>query len=179
MDTIEVSTVVYRPKSDVYEFLVDFPRYAVLSEHLRDVRQDGDGSAGTSYRLHFAWWKLSYTAHSMVTDLDPPERIDWELTKDLDARGSWVLESGRPPEDRDDATRIRFVVHYDPHSAGKGTIDLPRFVSLGWVIEKVKPLVRREAERIVERLVAELEGESRAVELDIHTTPDGSAPGSP
>lgn len=179
MDTIEVSTVVYRPKVDVYEFLVDFPGYAVLSEHLRDVRQDGDGSAGTNYRLHFAWWRLSYTAHSVVTDLDPPERIDWELTKGLDAHGSWVLESEDPPEDRDAATRIRFVVHYDPHSAGKGTIDLPRFVSLNWVIEKAKPIIRKEAERIVEQLVAELEGKSRAVELDIHTSPDHQASGSP
>ncbi|QSG06626.1 type II toxin-antitoxin system RatA family toxin [Halapricum desulfuricans] len=169
MDTIEVSTVVYRPKADVYEFLVDFPRYASLSKYLRDVRQDGDGSAGTRYRLHFAWWKLSYTAHSTVTGLDSPERIDWRLTKDLDARGSWVLESERPPEGRDTATRVQFLVHYDPHSAGKGTIDLPRFVSLNWVIEKARPLVRKEAERIVERLVTELEGESRPVELDIQT----------
>lgn len=169
MDTIEVSTVVYRPKADVYEFLVDFPRYAVLSEYLREVQQDGDGSAGTNYRLHFAWWKLSYTVHSEVTDLDSPERIDWELTRGLDARGSWVLESEAPPADRDVATRIRFLVRYDPHSASTERIDLPRFVSLNWVIAKARPLVRREAERIVERLVTELEGESRPVELEIHT----------
>ncbi|QSG09134.1 type II toxin-antitoxin system RatA family toxin [Halapricum desulfuricans] len=178
MDTIEVSTVVYRSKADVYGFLVDFPRYASLSKYLRDVRQDGDGSAGTNYRLRFAWWKLSYTAHSTVTGLDPPDRIDWRLTKDLDARGAWVLESARPPDDRDAATRIRFLAHYDPHSAGKGTIDLPRFVSLNWVIEKARPLVRKEAERIVERLVTELEGESRQAELEIRTGTDhqGSGP---
>ncbi len=169
MDTIEVSTVIYRPKADVYEFLVDFPRYAELSEYLRTVYQHGDGSTGTNYRLEFAWWKLTYTAHSTVTDLSPPERIDWQLTKDVEARGSWVLESESPTDEHDAATRVRFVVHYDPQSVSAGAIDLPRFVSVSWIIERVKPLIRNEAERIVKRLVTEIEGNSRPVDLEIHT----------
>lgn len=169
VDTIEVSTVVYRPKADVYDFLVDFPRYAELSEHLRTVLQNGDGSPGTTYRLEFAWWKLTYTAHSTVTDLMPPDRIDWRLTKDIDARGSWILESELPTEEHDAATRVRFVVHYDPQSVSAGAIDLPRFVSVSWVIERVKPLIRNEAERIVKRLVTEIEGKPRPVDLEIHT----------
>jgi len=168
VDTIEVSTVIYRSKADVYEFLVDFPRYAELSEHLRTVYQDGDGSTGTSYRLEFAWWKLTYTAHSAVTDLIPSERIDWQLTKDVDACGSWILESESAPEEHDAATRVRFVVHYDPQSVSSGVIDLPRFVSVSWVIERVKPLIRNEAERILKRLVKAIEGKPRPVELEIH-----------
>jgi len=181
VDTIEVSTVIYRPKADVYEFLVDFPRYAELSEHLRTVHRNGDGSPGTTYRLEFAWWKLTYTARSTVTDLTPPDRIDWRLTKDIDARGSWILEPESSSGERDAATRIRFIVHYDPQSAGAGAIDLPRFVSLGWVIERVKPLIRDEAERIVERLVTEIEGDSRPVDLEIHTErgETGQTSGSP
>lgn len=172
MDTIEVSTVVFCPKEDVYVFLVDFPRYATLSDHLREVRQDGDGSPGTNYYLEFAWWKLSYTAHSTVTDVEPPDRIDWKLTKDLDAHGSWLLETEEPPGGEDAATRVRLVVHFDPNSATSGALDLPRFVSMSWVLGKVIPLVQGEAERVVRRLVSDLEGQSRPVDLDIHTTPD-------
>jgi len=171
VDTIEVSTVVYCPKTEVYEFLLDFPRYTRLSNHLRDVQQAGDGSPGTEYTLTFAWWKLSYTAHSKVTDVDPPTRIDWRLTKDLDAAGCWLLEDVQD-SDHEDATRVRLVVDFDPHSAESGALDLPRFVSLSWVIEKVTPLVQDEAERVVRRLVTDLEGEPRSVELEIHATPD-------
>ncbi len=31
--------------------------------------EDGDGASGTRYALHFSWWKLTYTAHSEVTDV--------------------------------------------------------------------------------------------------------------
>ena len=108
MDRVEVSTVVYCSKAEVYEFLLDFPRYTRLSKHLREVTQDGDGSPGTEYDLTFAWWKLSYTAHSRVTDVDPPDRIDWELTQDLDAHGSWLLEDDPDADGHTDA-------HADPH----------------------------------------------------------------
>lgn len=171
VDRLEVSTVVYCSKAEVYEFLLDFPRYTRLSKHLREVSQDGDGSPGTEYDLTFAWWKLTYTAHSRVTDVDPPDRIDWELTKDLDAQGCWLLED-EPDTDREAATRVRLLVEFDPHSAKSDAIDLPRFVSLSWVIDKVRPLIQGEAERVVRRLVADLEGESRPVDLVIHTTPD-------
>lgn len=173
MDRIEVSTVVYLPPEPIYDFLVDFPRYATLSEHLRDVRQLGDGSPGTQYHLSFAWWKLSYTAHSEVTGVEPPDRIDWKLTKDLDAHGSWLIEPLEDvPEEHDTASRVRLLIKFDPHSAKKGALDLPRFVSLSWVIQKVKPLVQKEAEVIVRRLVADLEGQRRDVDLEIHATPD-------
>jgi uncharacterized membrane protein len=173
VDRIEVSTVVYLPPEPIYDFLVDFPRYATLSEHLREVRQFGDGDPGTQYHLSFAWWKLSYTAHSEVTGVEPPTRIDWKLIKDLDARGHWRIDPDEPvPEDREAASRVYLVIRFDPHSADDDAIDLPRFVSLSWVIEKVKPLVQGEAEAIVEKLVADLEGTRREVELDIHAAPE-------
>lgn len=173
MDRIEVSTVVYLPPEPIYEFLVDFPGYATLSDHLKEVRQYGDGSPGTEYHLHFAWWKLSYTAHSEVTDVTPPTRIDWKLTEDIDAHGYWEIEpDAAVPPDRESASRVRLVARFDPHTAKEGAINLPRFVSLSWVIEKVKPLVQREAEAVVRRLVADLEGQPREVELEIHATPE-------
>ncbi|WP_396613112.1 type II toxin-antitoxin system RatA family toxin [Haloferax sp. S1W] len=177
MDEIAVSTVVYVPPDEVYEFLVDFPRYANYSEHLTEVQQFGDGSPGTRYQLRFAWWKLTYTAESQVTGVDPPHRIDWSITKDIHAEGHWRTEEldelpDDAPEHTETATRVFFEVEYDTRTVSAGDIDLPRFVSLGWVVGKVRPVLQKEAERIVERIVADLEGEPRRVELKIHNHPD-------
>jgi uncharacterized membrane protein len=174
VDEVEVSTVVYVPPEEVYEFLLDFPGYARYSEYLDRVTQDGDGSPGTNYDLVFSWWKLSYTARSAVTDVSPPTRIDWRIVKDIDAEGYWAVEPdpGDVPADVETASRVRFHVAFDPGSASDNAIDLPRFVSMDWVIEKVKPLIRKEATKIVERVVEDLEGQERDIDLEIHTGPE-------
>jgi uncharacterized membrane protein len=169
VDRVEVSTVVHLPPREIYDFLVDFPRYARYSKYLESVDQYGDGTPGTEYDLNFAWWKLSYTARSEVIEANPPEGLSWRLTKDITARGDWTVERIDPPEGVDDACRVRLTVRFDPDSADSGTIDLPRFVSLSWVVEKVKPKIQTEAERVVERIVADLEGGPRDVDLEIHT----------
>jgi len=175
VDTVDVSTVVYLPPAEIYEFLLDFPRYADYSRHLDEVRQWGDGEAGdTRYDITFSWWKLSYTAVSRVTGVEPPNRIDWRLVKDIDARGSWQIapEPESAPSPGTPTTRVRLYIEFAPETANVAGLGLPSFVSLDWLIEKVKPKVRTEAERIVERIVADLEGRHRDVDLDIHTTPD-------
>ncbi|UPM43753.1 type II toxin-antitoxin system RatA family toxin [Halocatena salina] len=174
MDAVEASTVVYLPPEEVYEFLVDFPRYANYSEHITEVRQYGEGKTGTKYDLVFAWWKLSYTARSEVTALDPPTRIDWELIKDVDAHGHWTVEHTpeKAPDDEPDASEVRLRVEFNPDSANKDAIDLPALVSLDWVIKKVTPKIEAEARNIVRRIVADLEGEERPVDVAIHTAPD-------
>lgn len=164
MDTVEVSTVVYLPPEEVYQFLLDFPGYARYSEHLTGVRQHGDGDPGTEYELDFAWWKLEYTARSRVVDVDPPARIDWRIIKDVDAVGQWLVE---PTEE---GTAVTLRVEYHPDSADDDALSLPRFISFDWVIEKVKPKVEAEAERVVRRIVRDLEGQSRDVALEIETT---------
>jgi len=170
---VEVSTVVYLPPEEIYDFLVDFPRYAKYSKYLESVERDGDGTPGTEYDLTFAWWKLSYTARSEVTDLDPPTRIDWRLVKDIDASGCWLVEPEpeSAPETEETASRVRIRIEFSPQSADKGAVNLPRFVSLDWVISKVQPKIKAEAERVVERIVADLEGTRRDVTLDVHETP--------
>jgi hypothetical protein len=178
VDRIHVSTVVCLPPEEVYEFLVDFPRYARYSKYLTEVVAEGDGSPGTRYRLRFAWWKLSYTAHTEVTDVDPPARLDWRVTEDIDARGNWrvdPLDSVPPglPADADTACRVHLDVAFDADSVGSGMLDLPRFVSLDWVVRKVKPVLVEEAERVVERIVADLEGRRREVDLVVHEVPGG------
>jgi hypothetical protein len=174
VDSVEVSTLVYLPPEEVYDFLVDFPRYADYSEYLREVRRFGDGSAGTEYTLTFAWWKLSYTTRSRVTGLSPPDRIDWEIVKDIDATGAWLVDyvPEEAPPDEEHATRVTFTVQFNPKSADKSALDLPALVSFGWVVDKVKPKIKEEAERVVRRIVADLEGEDRPVNVVIHEGPD-------
>lgn len=172
MERVEVTTVIYAPPERVFEFLVDFPGYARYSEYLDRVRQNGDGSAGTRYELEFSWWKLTYTARSEVTDIDPPNTIDWRILKDIDAVGQWRVEPEEPPEGEAHASRVRFLVEYDPDSARAGDVGIPRFVSISWVIDKVKPKIRSEAKRIVERVVADVEGRRRNVDVTIDTTSD-------
>lgn len=174
VDSVDVSTVVYVSPEEVYEFLMDFPGYARYSKYLTDVEQRGDGSPGTKYTLRFAWWKLSYTARSEVVAVDRPSQIDWKITKDLKARGHWRITE-RPeerPDGEDHATKVRLTVDFDPGTASSDALDLPSLVSMDWVIDKVKPLIQEEAERVVERIVADLEGRRRDVELTIHTSPD-------
>ncbi|MBX0321743.1 SRPBCC family protein [Halomicroarcula sp. F13] len=172
MDEVEVSTVVYAPPEEMYEFLLDFPGYARYSEYIDRVTQDGDGTPGTNYDLVFSWWKLTYTARSEVTGVDEPERIDWRIVKDIDADGYWQVEEVPAPDGVDVASRVVLHIEFDPDSASSNAVDLPRLVSLDWVVEKVKPLIRKEATRIVERVVADIEGQHRDVDLEIHTGPD-------
>ncbi|WP_123537156.1 SRPBCC family protein [Halosimplex salinum] len=174
MDEVEVSTVVYVSPAEAYDFLVDFPRYADYSKYLKEVRRDGDGSAGTRYALQFSWWKLSYTAHTEVVDTERPNRIDWRVTEDIDADGYWNVTEvpDEAPPEAETASEVSLRIEYDPGSVSAGSIDLPRFISLSRVIDKVKPLIQNEAERVVERIVTDLEGTHREVELTIHTRPD-------
>jgi len=173
VDSVDISTVVYLPPQEVYDFLMDFPGYARYSKYLKTVEQDGDGSPGTQYSLTFAWWKVSYTAKSEVVRIDRPEQIDWKIIKDLNATGHWrITSTEEPPAGEDHASEVRLTVEFDPQSVSSDALDLPRLVSMGWVIEKAKPLIQEEAERVLERIVADLEGSRREVELEIHTSPD-------
>lgn len=175
MDTIVVRTTVYADAETVYDFLLDFPGYANYSKYLTDVRtRRGDGGVGTRYALRFAWWKLSYTAHSAVVDVEPPHRIDWQITKDIDANGCWEIEQRETlpddaPADATTACTVTFRVAFDPNSADAGVLNLPALVSFGWVLERAIPLIRGEAERVVQRAVADLEGRDRTIALSIET----------
>ena len=169
MDEIEARTVVYAPPEELYDFLLDFPGYARYSEYLDRVTQDGDGTVGTRYALQFSWWKLSYTARSEVTGVDPPERIDWRIVKDIDAEGYWGITPIEPPDGVEAATEVVLHIEYDASSASASAVDLPKLVSMGWVIQKVQPLVRKEATRIVRRVVDDIEGEPREADVEIRT----------
>ncbi|MFW6317595.1 MAG: type II toxin-antitoxin system RatA family toxin [Halorubrum sp.] len=169
MDELVVSTEVYADPEEVYEFLLDFPGYARYSKYLDDVETlRGDGGPGTRYALRFAWWKISYTAHSRVTGVDPPERIDWEITKDIDASGCWRVTPTTDEGADAPACEVALEVEFDPGSASSDALDLPRLVSFDWVLKKAVPLIRTEAERVVERAVRDLENSTRDVDLDVY-----------
>ena len=173
MDELVVSTEVYADPQDVYAFLLDFPRYANYSEYLREVRTiRGDGGPGTRYALTFAWWKITYTAHSRVTGVDPPARIDWEITKDIDAGGCWRVTPTESEsidgKDAEGTCEVALEVEFDPGSASSDALDLPRLVSFDWVLKKAIPLIRKEAERVVERAVQDLEDSTRDVDLEVY-----------
>ena len=116
MERLTVDTVVYRPAEVVYDFLLDFPRYAKYSEYLESVKelQSGAGEE-VRYGLRFAWWKLTYTARSAVTETVPNERIEWEIINGFHAGGRWLVEEQESlPEDAPEwaeaATSVRFDV---------------------------------------------------------------------
>jgi uncharacterized membrane protein len=169
VDEIEARTVIHAPPTELFEFLLDFPGYAQYSEYIDRVTQDGDGTPGTRYALVFSWWKLTYTARSEVTGTDPPERISWRIVKDIDAEGYWQVTPADPPAGVEDASEIVLHIEFDPDSASARAVDLPRLVSFDWVIEKVTPLVRKEATRVVQRVIEDFEGERRDADVEIRT----------
>ncbi|ARS88662.1 SRPBCC family protein [Natrarchaeobaculum aegyptiacum] len=173
MDRILLSTVAYRSPEEVFPYVCSFTDYPRYTDHLKEVRVHGDGGVGSVYDLRLAWWKLSYTARSKVVEVTESESLEWRLVDHLDARGEWRVEpepEAAPPE-AETASRIYFEALYDPHSADKSVLSLPRFVSIDWVISKVRPRLLDEAQTVVERLVADIEGQRRDVELTIHEMP--------
>lgn len=172
VDRLAVSTIVYVSPEEVYDFLREFPRYARYSKYLRRVDQHGDGGPGTEYDLEFTWWKLSYTVRSRVTDVEPPRTIDWTIVGKLDASGRWRIEERKAEESREtSACRVYFEVGFDPDSASRDLLDLPRLIPFERVRSEAIGLIQEEAERVVERVVADLEGQRREVELTVHETP--------
>lgn len=173
MERILLSTLVYRSPEEVFPHLRSFTEYPRYTKYLQSVERDGDGGAGTRYDLHFSWWKLGYTARSEVIEVVEPDRLEWRLCKDVDAEGEWRVEPEpeSAPADAETASRVYFEAVYDPHSANEDAISLPRFVSIGWVVRKVRPRLLEEAERVVRRLVADVEGRPRDVELVVHEAP--------
>jgi ribosome-associated toxin RatA of RatAB toxin-antitoxin module len=169
VDAIEASTQIYVPPEAVYEFVEDFSGYVEYSEHLDRIEQYGDGGPGTEYRITVSWWRLSYTAETRVTAVDPPNRIDWRAVSDIRASGSWIIEPVAPPEGRETATELRLRIEFEPTSI-RG-ISLPATLSVEKLFEKIRPIVVREARKIVEAMVADLEGEPREVSLEIHQGP--------
>lgn len=166
-----MSTVTYISPQEAFDFLVDFPSYQNYTEYLDGVERFGDGTAGTQYHINLSWWKFTYTTKTRVVELTEPERVKWQVIKDVDAHGSWqitdVSNEVEIPDEHSNATRVTLRINYDRSSVGPGIIDLPPFLSLDRVIEKAKGVVVDEGEKVVQRMVADLEGSPRPVEIKV------------
>jgi hypothetical protein len=176
VERLVVDTVVYCPAEEAYEFLLDFPGYANYSEYLKSVAElnGGDDGENARYALRFTWWKLTYTARSEVTETVEPERIEWRVLGKFKARGRWLIDPmdelpADAPHWAEEACKITFQVEYDADTADSGMLDLPAFISLDYVVDKAKPLVKKEARRVVARAVEDLEGSRRPVDVTMET----------
>jgi hypothetical protein len=183
---LTVSTDVFVGPGAVYQFLVDFQRYAKYTEHLEGVERRGDGGEGTVYDITVAWWRLSHTVRSVVTEVHPPERIDWRLRGPVGAHGAWVIDGhdavadadlGEPPAGASVASRVTLDVTYDPGTIADARLSLPAFLSFDGLVDRLVPVVRDEATSTVERIVADLEGRKRPVELRVGSGEDGADEG--
>jgi uncharacterized membrane protein len=185
---IEVSTTVDVPASEAYAFVLDFEGHSDYSEYVEDVIRHGDGGEGTRFDIELSWWKLSYTFPTQVTGLDEPTRIGWRTPNGLHATGDWRFEpvasgtdggvtatdAADSPADVDEAaddgieqgrTRVTLRAEYDRSRSRLPST--PPLVSFDDVLKRLKPVVRREARRVFEHAVANLEGERRRVTLDV------------
>lgn len=173
-DAIELETTIHAPPADVFALVRDVPGWRAYSDHVTAVARDGDGGPGTEYGVTLSWWRLSYTVRFRITDVDPPERLGWRVVEDVDARGCCRLAPiGVDDPAVDHATRVTLTARYDPDSADEGALSLPPLVSLASVVELARPFVEREAERVLRRVVADLEGEPRRATLAVRTRSDG------
>lgn len=165
MPVLEARTVVHRPPAAVFDALCDLRRYESYSEHLAAVTRSGDGGVGTEYDLQFEWWLVTYTVRSVVTAFEPPDRIEFAVTDGIAAEGAWALEPVATGAAA--ATRVTFTVEYDPDTVAGSALGLPVATSVSWVVDRVAPLVEREAEAVVGRVVRELESSDREVDLEV------------
>lgn len=180
VEHLEVTALVHLPPARVYEHLSDFTRYSNYSEYVDRVAVRGDG-VGARFAIRLSWWQLEYTVRGRVTDVDPPNRIEWAVTDRIDAKGYWSIAAApdRAPPDCETASLTTLHVAYDASSVGGGTIGLPPLVSVDWFVDRVRPVAEREASAVARRVVADVEGERRPVDLriDRDPTPDGRGTG--
>jgi hypothetical protein len=130
VDRLAVSTVVYRPPEEVYDFLLEFTRYPRYSRYLKTVdlarpptdtggvspsrgtadaadsrTHETDGGAavgvGAEYDFRLAWWKLGCTMRSRVVDAVRPERVGWRVIDGPEAAGHWRVEPAPEAAERE------------------------------------------------------------------------------
>lgn len=169
MDAIEASTTLYATPEAVFEFIQDFSGSETYSDNVDSVEQYGDGGPGTDYRITVSWWKLSYTSQQRITAVEAPSRIEWRTTDAVRARGAWEITPAEPPAGREVATELRLRIEFDPSSMRGGRVT--RLLPFDALVDRLSPVVAREAERVLEGMVADLEGERRPVDITVHRVP--------
>lgn len=131
-------SVIDRPREAVFEFMDVPENQARISPRLSNVEMIGVLDNGGK-RARYTY-RLGRTFEGEVRGVvhEPPERIVFELSGDLDGRLEWTFETV------DDATRVTYAADYD--------LGLPPIV--GWLLE---PIVARYNQRELERTLQNLE----------------------
>ncbi|MFW6383795.1 MAG: SRPBCC family protein [Halodesulfurarchaeum sp.] len=154
MNRIEVSQPIERAPEAVFEVVEAFSRYPAYSKYLDAVSQVGTRDDLPEYALSFSWWRLTYETRTRVLDRDPPRTLDWEVATDVDASGTWTVEPLGP-----DRARLRLEARYDLDSIGSTGVSLPFGFSVNWLKRNVDDLISSEADRVLARIAANLEGQ--------------------
>jgi uncharacterized membrane protein len=173
VDAVEASTVLYAPPEAVYRYVRTFEGAVEFADHVERIDRSGDGGPGTHYHIQLSWWRLSWTSRSRVTAVEPPNRIDWRTVGDVRARGSWLMEplpADGLPDGREVGTELTLRVEFDPASVrGAG---VARLMPIDRLLRRLRPVVARECERLLDGVVADLEGERRPVTYTVHRMPE-------
>lgn len=170
VERIAVSTVLHVPPEEAFDEVLNLPDYAHHADYLSSIDMAGDGEVGTTYTLHFAWWKVTFEVSSEVTAVEPPERIGFTLTSGIDGHGEWRIQTEESPTPSSNSrSSLTLDIRYDPSSVAESAIGLPFGISVAWIVRQVRPYLQNELQRIVEQVVADIEGTHRDVDLTIRT----------
>ncbi|MFW5921889.1 MAG: type II toxin-antitoxin system RatA family toxin [Halodesulfurarchaeum sp.] len=153
MNRIEGSRRVDQSPEAVFGAVRDFSGYTDYSDYLRAVTVDGDGDRGTEYVLDIRVLGLTVDVRTRLDELDPPRRIEWSVLGDVEAAGQWNV---RPIEGGNGST-LELIVEYDPESVDSSVVSLPFGLSVARLTSKAESLAEREAETVLDRLVADVE----------------------
>jgi carbon monoxide dehydrogenase subunit G len=109
MVEVSESVVVHAPRESVFEF-VDRPDNQVAVTPaltgVADVQSKPDGGKRLLYGYRV--FGIVFTGALETTTYDPPERIVFEMTGDIEGKIRWTIES--LPDDR---TRFTYAADYD------------------------------------------------------------------
>ncbi len=142
---LEATTVIDRPPEAVFEYM-DIPEnQARISPRLSAVEtigtlDNGGKRASYTYRL----FGLNFEGEVRGIEHDPPKRIAFEMTGDIDGRIEWTFE----PTEGD--TRVTYAVSYD---LGLPSLLAPLFAPLA------DRFNRRELEMTLENLAHRMRSE--------------------
>ena len=133
-------TVIDRPRRAVFEFMDVPENQARISPRLSTVETVGvlDGG-GKRARYVYRLFGVSFDGEVRGVEHDPPERVVFELTGDIEGRLEWRFG------DADGGTRVTYAADYD--------LGLPRVVG-----RLVAPLAARLNHRELERTLENLQG---------------------
>lgn len=163
MYAVDVCRTVDRPPQPVFDYLLDFQRYGEYPRSVAAVSRvtggEGVDPTQTRYEVRAGWRGIQGTVTTVVTDVDPPERIAWRLADTTAVNGAWTVADAPPAASADPGCRIELSIRFDA-AALDGVVDtLPRILPMDVIVRRLASAVETEAEAVLDRIVADLEDE--------------------